>query len=100
MGSAMSLRTGDAFDVKVLPTIVSRTRKGDSRWVTKMKYTLSNARPGPITVQLAQDGLWGDVRMVDESLKSERVSADRVEWQVPVPANGKADVTVTFDTRY
>ena len=100
MGSAMSLRTGDAFDVKVLPTIVSRTRKGDSRWVTKMKYTLSNARPGPITVQLAQDGLWGDVRIVDESLKSERVSADRVEWQVPVPANGKADVTVTFDTRY
>ena len=65
-----------------------------------MKYTLSNARPGPITVQLAQDGLWGDVRIVDESLKSERVSADRVEWQVPVPANGKADVTVTFDTRY
>lgn len=100
MGSAMSLRTGDAFDVKVQPTVVSRTRKGDSRWVTKMKYTVSNARPAPVTVQLAQDGLYGDVRISDESLKGERISADRVEWQVPVPANGKVDVTVTFDSRY
>ena len=100
MGSAMSLRTGDAFDVKVQPTVVSRTRKGDSRWVTKMKYAVTNARPTPVTVLLAQDGLYGDVRISDESLKGERISADRVEWQVPVPANGKTDVTVTFDTRY
>ncbi len=100
MGSAMSLRTGDAFDVKVQPTVVSRTRKGDSRWVTKMKYSVTNARPAPVKVLLAQDGLYGDVRISDESLKGERISADRVEWQVPVPANGKTDVTVTFDTRY
>ncbi len=100
MGSAMSLRTGDAFDVKVQPTVVSRTRKGDSRWVTKMKYAISNARPTPVTVLLAQDGLYGDVRISDESLKGERISADRVEWQVPVPANGKVDLTVTFDSRY
>lgn len=100
MGSAMSLRTGDAFDVKVQPTVVSRTRKGDSRWMTKMKYTVTNARPGPVTVLLAQDGLYGDVRISDESLKGERISADRVEWRVPVPANGKTDVTIAFDTRY
>ncbi len=100
MGSAMSLRTGDAFDVKVQTTVVSRTRKGDSRWVTKMKYVVSNARPEPVTVLVAQDGLYGDVRIGDESLKSERVSADRVEWQVPVNANGKAELTATFDTRY
>ncbi len=100
MGSAMSLRTGDAFDVKVQSTIVSRTRKGDSRWMTKMRYSLSNARPEPVTVLLAQDGLYGDVRIGDESLKSERVSADRVEWQVLVPANGRTEVTATFDTRY
>ena len=100
MGSAMSLRTGDAFDVKVQPTVVSRTRKGDSRWVTKMRYTVSNARPAPVTVLLAQDGLYGDVRISDESLKGERISADRMEWQVPVPASGKVDLTVTFDSRY
>ncbi|WP_260581867.1 DUF4139 domain-containing protein [Sphingopyxis sp. PET50] len=100
MGSSMTLRTGDAFDVKVQSTVVSRTRKGDSRWLTKMKYVVSNARPGAVTVDLAQSGLWGDVRITDESLKSNRVSADRVEWQVPVPANGKTEVTATFDSRY
>lgn len=100
IGSAMSLRTGDAFDVKVQTTVVSRTRKGDSRWVTKMKYVVTNARPEAATVLVAQDGLYGDVRITDESLKSERVSADRVEWQVPVPANGKVELTATFDTRY
>jgi hypothetical protein len=100
MGSAMSLRTGDAFDVKVQPTVVSRSRKSGSRWITVMRYTVTNARPEPVTVLVAQDGLRGDVRISDESLKSERVSADRVEWQVPVSANGKTDVTVTFDTRY
>ncbi|MBL8650582.1 MAG: DUF4139 domain-containing protein [Sphingopyxis sp.] len=100
MGSAMTLRTGDAFDVKVQTTVVSRTRKGDSRWVTKMRYVVTNARPGPVTVDLAQSGLWGDVRITDESIKSTRVSADRVEWQVPVSANGKTEVTATFDSRY
>ncbi len=100
MGSAMSLRTGDAFDVKVQTTVVSRTRKGDSRWVTKMKYVVTNARPEAATVLVAQDGLYGDVRITDESLKSERVSADRVEWQVPVPAGGKVELTAAFDTRY
>lgn len=100
MGSNMSLRTGDAFDVKVQTTVVSRTRKSNSRWVTKMKYVVTNARPQAATVLVAQDGLYGDVRISDESLKSERVSADRVEWQVPVPANGKVELTATFDTRY
>jgi len=100
MGSAMSLRTGDAFDVKVQTTVVSRTRKSDSRWITKMKYVVTNARPEAVTVLVAQDGLYGDVRIGDESLKSERVSADRVEWQVPVPANGKVELTASFDTRF
>ncbi|MBL0915434.1 MAG: DUF4139 domain-containing protein [Sphingopyxis sp.] len=100
MGSSMSLRTGEAFDVKVQPTVVSRTRRGDSRWITKMRYTLTNARPSPVTVSLAQDGLWGDVRISDESIAGTRASADRVEWQVPVPANGKTELTVTFDSRY
>jgi len=96
----MTLRTGDAFDVKVQTTVVSRTRKSDSRWITKMRYVVTNARPGPVTVDLSQSGLWGDVRISDESIKGNRVSADRVEWAVPVPANGKTEVTATFDSRY
>ena len=72
-------------------------------WRTTMRYTLSNARPAPVTVDLSQSGLenyWRDTRIVSESIKSDRVSADRVVWSVPVPANGTATVTAVFETRY
>lgn len=100
MGSSMALRTGEAFDVKVRPTVEQRTRKSGSRWETKMRYTLTNARPEPVTVDLAQQGLWDDTRVTAQSLEGRRTSADRMEWSVPVPANGTVDLTVTFDTRY
>ena len=44
--------------------------------------------------------LWGDVRITEQSMEGKRVSADRVEWSVPVSANGKAVVTATFDSRF
>ncbi len=99
-GSTIALPTGDAFDVKVQPVTVSRTRMGDTRWRTAMRYTLTNARARPVTVELVQSGLdWGDVRVVEDSAKGERRSAGALAWQVAVPANGSATVTATFDTR-
>jgi len=100
MGSALAVPTGDAFDVKVKSVVEERTKVNDSRWRTTMRYTLTNARATPVTVDLAQDGLWGDTRISAQSLEGKKVSADRYEWQVPVPANGETQITVTFDTRY
>ncbi|MET3724416.1 DUF4139 domain-containing protein [Sphingomonas trueperi] len=100
MGSAMSIRTGEAFDVKGAAVVVERKKLSARRWKTTMRYDFTNARAEPITVDLAQTGLWGDVRVTDQTLAGERVSADRIEWKVPVPANGKASVTMVFDSRY
>lgn len=100
MGSSMSIRTGEAFDVKVKVVVEERTKLSNRRWRTRMRYTLSNARDTPVTVDLAQDGLWGDVKIAEQSLVGERISADRVEWKVPVAANGSTDLTASFDTRY
>ena len=100
MGSSLSLATGEAFDVKVRSTVEERTRVNDSRWKTRMRYTLTNAGPKPVTVDLVQDGLWGDVRIAEENMKSERRDADQAVWHVVVPANGEAAVTATFDTRF
>jgi hypothetical protein len=100
MGSSIGLATGQAFDVKVRPVVEERTRLGDNRWRTRMRYALTNAGPQPITVDVIQSGLWGDTRITQESLKSERRSADDARWRVPVPANGEASVTATFDSRY
>jgi hypothetical protein len=100
MGSTLSLATGDAFDVKVRAVVDKRTRRSTFDWQSDMRYELSNALPRPVTVKLLQEGLWGDSRITAESQKSTRRSADTAEWAVAVPANGKATLTATFETRY
>jgi hypothetical protein len=100
MGSDIGLATGQAFDVKVRPVVEERTRQSGERWRTRMRYTVTNAGPRPVTVDVVQSGLWGDTRIIDQSLRSERLSADAARWRVAVPANGEAVVTATFDTRH
>lgn len=103
MGSALALKTGEAFDVKILPTVEKREKVGDERWRTTMRYQFTNARSEAATVELAQAGLdawWHDTRIVEESQKSARPDADEAVWRVTVPANGSATLTATFDTRY
>jgi len=103
MGSELGLKTGEAFDVKVQPAVEKRERLSPSKWRTSMRYTLTNARPEAVTVDLVQSGLdfyWDDTRIVSESMKSERRSSDETQWHVPVPANGSATVTAVFETRF
>ena len=101
MGSSLSLATGESFDIKVRPTLVERTRVNTSpRWKTRMLYEVSNAGPSPVVVEVVQEGLWGDTRITDETVKSDRLNADEAQWLVPVPANGRASISATFDTRF
>ncbi|WP_438823021.1 DUF4139 domain-containing protein [Novosphingobium cyanobacteriorum] len=129
MGSSLSIRTGEAFDVKVQPTVEKRERiTGDewektSRyritvngktddvtvetkptfWRTTMHYKVTNARPTPVKVEVVQVGLenwWQDTRVPSESVKGAQRTADERVWLVDVPANGETVLTVQFDTRY
>ena len=130
MGSELALRTGEAFDVKVATALVKRekitsdewersyryriTRDGQAPrivtvetnpvyWRTTMAYTLTNARPSPVTVDLLQAGLdnhWHDTRVVSETVEGRQRSPDERLFSVPVPANGKTIVTVVYETRY
>ncbi|MDP8994707.1 MAG: DUF4139 domain-containing protein, partial [Pseudomonadota bacterium] len=100
MGSRIGLVTGDAFDVKVHPVVERREAVSATRSRTTMRYTLTNARPEPVTVDVIQSGLWGDTRIISESVRSERRSAGEAVWSVQVPANGEATLTVTFEHRH
>jgi hypothetical protein len=130
MGSAIGLKTGEAFDVKVKPVVQKRERiladewektaryritKSDGTvrtiqiessptyWRTTMSYSLTNARPDPVIVDLTQAGLdrgYSDTRVPSESLPGEQRSLDERVWRVTVPANSETVVTATFDTRY
>ncbi len=130
MGSSLALRTGEAFDVKVKPTVerreqiksdewerTGRYRITDSKdgtrtvaidrqvtyWRTTMRYALTNARPEPVTVDVVQAGLdtyFHDTRVPTESVPGTQRSLDERVWHVTVPANGESMLTVAFDTRY
>jgi hypothetical protein len=132
MGSELSLATGDAFDVFVQAEVERRDRitsdeyersgrfrviengevtrtveveKTAEFWRTTMRYTLTNAKPTPVEVELFQEGLdrgwWGrDFRVVSEDVPGEQLNADRRKYLVEVPANGKREVRVTYETRY
>ena len=70
---------------------------------TQMRYIVTNAKPTPVTVDVIQGGLdswawWRDVRIPAESIAGEQLNADERLWQVPVAANGRTELTVTFLT--
>lgn len=103
MGSALALKTGEAFDVKVKTIVAERKRLSSTKWQTMMRYELTNARDTGVTVDLLQQGLdfgWTDTRIIAESLASTRPNSNTVAWAVDVPANGSVQVTATFETRY
>lgn len=71
---------------------------------TQMRYIVTNASSSPVMVDVVQTGLdrwswWRDLR-VEESIKGVQESADMRRWEVPVPANGKTELTVTFLTAW
>jgi hypothetical protein len=132
MGSELTLSTGDAFDIYAQSEVESRqTISGEeweksARWQvirngqvvaqgeaerpktfyrTTMRYTLTNAKPQAVDVELVQAGLdrgwWGnDFRVVSEDVPGEQLNADRRKYVISVPANGKRVVRVTYETRY
>jgi hypothetical protein len=131
-GSDMEMATGYAFDVKVLPILEKREKIPWKRWeetveyriytaggsatvrathITStsafwentIRYSITNARSVPVTVDVWQNGLrawYEETRITAESVKGVQIDADRRKWQVPVPANGKTDLVVTFLTTY
>jgi hypothetical protein len=99
-GSDLSILLGQAFDVTAQATLVSSEKISDSRTRSSMIYTFHNARSVPVTVDLKQGGLWRDGKVESESLKSRRLDASTLLWNVPVPANGDATLTFTVDNSY
>ena len=130
MGSELAVKTGEAFDVKIATAVTKREEISSDDWErsaryritdsregervvtidraityyrTTMTYTLTNARPAPVMVDLVQAGLdnwWHDTRVVSETVEGRQRSLDERLFHVPVPANGKAVVTVVYETRY
>ena len=97
-GSEVSVKTGDAFDVTVQPTLVKQDRAGFWRSTYSMEYLVRNARGEPVTLDIRQGGLWREGKVLEESIKSTRPDAYTLQWSVPVAANGETTLTFTVET--
>lgn len=95
-GSELAIKIGDAFDVTIQPTLMSSTRSARGATDYAMSYLVRNARATPVTVTIRQDNLWRFNEVRDESLSGRRTDADSFAWDVPVPANGEAQLTFTI----
>ena len=97
-GSELTVKTGEAFDVTVQPTLVSQTKASKTRSRYAMSYLVRNARAQPVMVEIRQGGLQHDGKVLSESLKSRRLDAYSLAWDVPAPANGETTLTFEVET--
>jgi len=102
-GSDIVITTGQAFDVTVQPRVVSTQsapKPAYYRWRTRfeMQYTVRNARPEAVTVEVRQHGLGRDTQLSDQSIEGVVQDANTLVWRVPVPANGETVLTATVVT--
>ena len=99
-GSAIAVKTGEAFDITVQSTLVD-SRSIDYRTGRhQMTYVVRNARPQPATVVLRQGGLWLNHKVLQESQSSRQVDTSTRDWEVKVPANGETTLRFTVETRW
>jgi hypothetical protein len=78
----------------ILQETVTRRRGQSSLTRYQMEYTVRNARPQPVVVEVRQVELGATIELSDQSIPGER-QGQRVRWLVPVPANGETKLTVT-----
>jgi hypothetical protein len=97
-GSEISVKTGEAFDITVQPTLESHERVGFWRSRYRMEYLVRNARAEAATVEIRQGGLWREGTVITESIKSTRPDAYTLQWAVPVAGNGETRLRFTVET--
>lgn len=102
-GSDLAITTGEAFDVTVQTRVVTEERVSTRivdyfRTRRQVEYTVRNARPEPVTVEIRQRGLGRDTEILEQSLPGELRDSRTIVWRVQVPANGETKVTATIET--
>ncbi|MES1196348.1 MAG: DUF4139 domain-containing protein [Steroidobacter sp.] len=97
-GSEVSVKTGEAFDITVQPTLISQDRVNFFRSRYQMEYVIRNAKKEEVTVLIKQGGLWRDGKVIKESHKSTSLDARTLQWSIGVPAQGETKLSFTVET--
>ena len=97
MNEEFELEAGAASDVEAQGVVVSDVTKGE-REREALHFTLTNAKPTPVTFELRQSPARTDFKIVAESSPHVLKNGDDV-WRVTLPANGSATLRYTFEAR-
>ncbi len=98
------LKLGDAFDVTADRKQTDfRKLSGDSRYNYRFEsayeINLKNAKDEDVTVTVAEP-VPGDWRVLNESHKHSKASADTALWRINVPAKGEVVLTYRVEVKY
>jgi hypothetical protein len=98
------LKLGDAFDVTADRKQTDfRKLGGDGRYNYRFEsgyeIKLKNAKDEAVTVTIAEP-VPGDWRMLSESHKHTKASADTALWKIKVPAKGETVLTYRVEVKY
>lgn len=105
------LKLGDAFDIKGLWKHIATEPVNNAQLVGKLlggkgkaydisvSVLLSNAKKEAVVVKVVEPipGFW---EVQSESHAHQKVGANLAQWQVPVPAEGKTELTYTVRVRF
>jgi hypothetical protein len=99
-GERVRLKVGQAFDVSGIRT--QTDFKSEVSWQvyeSAYKIELNNAKAEPVVVTISET-IPADWTMLNESQRHTRVTSNLVEWKVPVPAKGKAELTFRVRVKF
>lgn len=104
MKRPVKLKLGNAFDVtadRLQTDYDKRNASGRFSQASESAYkiTLYNAKDESVTVTV-RENIGGDWKMVEESHPHDKAAANLAQWQVPVPAEGQAELTYRVLVRY
>ena len=99
-GERVRLKVGQAFDVSGIRT--QTDFKSEVSWQvyeSAYKVELNNAKADPVVVTISET-IPADWTILSESHRHTKVTSNLVEWRVPVPAKGKAELTFRVRVKF
>jgi hypothetical protein len=99
-GERVRLKVGQAFDVSGIRT--QTDFKSEVTWQiyeSVYKVELNNAKAEPVVVTIAET-IPGEWTVLNESHRHAKVTSNLVEWKVPVPAKGKAELAFRVRVKF
>ena len=101
--SDLAVKIGEAFDIRVQPTVVSDNRVSRRVRDVAMRYRVSNASDKAVTVQVRQtvsSGSWVEYEVLSENMDHTNPNAYTYLWEVEVPAEGEETLEFSMRERY